>query len=46
MIHSVPVHTGATEPRAVHRMRYVIYLTLLPNETQKIREAYEAWGGK
>lgn len=36
----------ATEPRAVHRMRYVIYLTLLPNETKKIREAYESWGGK
>jgi tetratricopeptide (TPR) repeat protein len=36
----------AKEPSAVHRMRYVIYLTLLPNETMKIKEAYESWGGK
>ncbi|MFN6378611.1 MAG: tetratricopeptide repeat protein [Flavobacteriales bacterium] len=36
----------ATEPRAVHRMCYVIYLTILPNETMKIKEAYESWGGK
>lgn len=36
----------ATDPHAVHRMRYVIYITLLPNDVKKIKEAYESWGGK